>query len=278
MKSIRSFRTAVLATAAAVLAVSSASALEATVVSSKGKAEFQKSEGAEWAPLTAGETLSKGAVISTGFKSELILKIRDSVITVAPLTRMTLEQLAEKPHKDETRVFLDTGSIKSNVKHTEDRRTGFTVRSPVATASVRGTTIDVGVGFQKTAVTCTEGTAVTVPTTGSTTAQLSTDKEDSAAEQLPGDGNTVNDIAPGAGAGAATLSAGQTTSYSDEGQVTAQTSAARTSTTLAAAPVNAGKTEAETMGGTTDTAAAQANNERTSTTASVTVTCTLVSK
>ena len=78
-------------------------------------------------------------VIQTGFKSELIIKMKNSTVTVSPMTRITVEQLAEKKDKDETKLFLDTGSLRSNVKKTEDRRIGFTVRSPVATASVRGT-------------------------------------------------------------------------------------------------------------------------------------------
>ena len=134
--------------AAAAITAASASNIQATVLSTKGKTEVMK--GTSWTPLKIGSIIEKGDVIQTGFKSELILKIKNTTVTVSPLSRITIEQLASKGNKDETRLFLDTGSLKSDVKKTEDRRVGFTVRSPVATASVRGTIFGVTNGFGNT--------------------------------------------------------------------------------------------------------------------------------
>lgn len=134
--------------AAAAITSASASNMQATVLSTKGKTEVMK--GTTWTPLKIGSIIEKGDVIQTGFKSELILKIKNTTVTVSPLSRITIEQLASKGDKDETRLFLDTGSLKSDVKKTEDRRVGFTVRSPVATASVRGTIFGVTNGFGNT--------------------------------------------------------------------------------------------------------------------------------
>ncbi len=133
---------------AAAITAASASNMQATVLSTKGKTEVMK--GTSWTPLKIGSIIEKGDVIQTGFKSELILKIKNTTVTVSPLSRITIEQLASKGDKDETRLFLDTGSLKSDVKKTEDRRVGFTVRSPVATASVRGTIFGVTNGFGNT--------------------------------------------------------------------------------------------------------------------------------
>ena len=134
--------------AAAAITAASASNIQATVLSTKGKTEVMK--GTSWTPLKIGSIIEKGDVIQTGFKSELILKIKNTTVTVSPLSRITIEQLASKGNKDETRLFLDTGSLKSDVKKTEGRRVGFTVRSPVATASVRGTIFGVTNGFGNT--------------------------------------------------------------------------------------------------------------------------------
>ena len=131
--------------AAAAITAASASNIQATVLSTKGKTEVMK--GTSWTPLKIGSIIEKGDVIQTGFKSELILKIKNTTVTVSPLSRITIEQLASKGNKDETRLFLDTGSLKSDVKKTEDRRV---VRSPVATASVRGTIFGVTNGFGNT--------------------------------------------------------------------------------------------------------------------------------
>ena len=134
--------------AAAAITAARALNIQATGLSTKGKTEVMK--GTSWTPLKIGSIIEKGDVIQTGFKSELILKIKNTTVTVSPLSRITIEQLASKGNKDETRLFLDTGSLKSDVKKTEDRRVGFTVRSPVATASVRGTIFGVTNGFGNT--------------------------------------------------------------------------------------------------------------------------------
>ena len=136
-------------------------AMQATVVSAKGKAEAQN--GGNWVALKAGDVIEQGAVIQTGFKSELVLKIKESTVTVAALSRLTLQTLAEREGvngaagKDETSIKLATGSLKSNVQKSQDRRVGFTVRSPVATASVRGTDFLFKTRFRGTALSTNAG-------------------------------------------------------------------------------------------------------------------------
>ena len=155
--------------------ISAAYAIEATVVSTKGKAEVQ--DGATWKALANGDVLQKGAVIQTGFKSELVLKIKESTVTVEPLSRLTIEQLSEKGSKDDTRVFLDTGSLKANVKKVENRRVGFTVKSPVATASVRGTELGAAIGYQSTNIETYSG-SVAVWSSNHEGAEIEPDEEE----------------------------------------------------------------------------------------------------
>ncbi|MBQ9238026.1 MAG: FecR domain-containing protein [Treponema sp.] len=119
------------------LAVGAVSAEDASVVSVTGKVEMQ--HGATWVPVQAGARIQKGAVLSTGFRSGAVLRIGDSTLTVGPLTRMTVEQLISSQHVDEAQVFLDSGRVSADVKRTADRLVSFKVTSPVATASVRGT-------------------------------------------------------------------------------------------------------------------------------------------
>ena len=91
----------------------------ATVESVTGKVEVQN--GSEWVALKAGDSVNKGAVISTGFKSEVQLKIKDSTLKLGPLTRMTVEQLASNEAKDQTQVFIDSGKVSADVKHNAKR-------------------------------------------------------------------------------------------------------------------------------------------------------------
>jgi hypothetical protein len=255
MNRIRSFRTAVLAATVCVLTATAASALEATVVSAKGKTEFQANEGGTWQSLAVGAKLSKGAVISTGFKSELVLKVNESTIRVAPLTRMTLEQVVAKPTKDETRVFLDTGSIKADVKHTADRRTGFIVRSPVATASVRGTIVGADLGFKNTSFSCERGSVGVRKNTEIAKSTVATAAEDEAAPPAQGNGNTVADIDSNPGAGEYLIGANQTTGFGENGsQTSAQSNAQQEASSLGGAPVSASHTENEGMGGADNSA------------------------
>ena len=111
--------------------------LEAKVVSVKGKVEIQ--EAGMWVPVEKGDIIEKGTVISTGFNSELVVDVKNSTFTLGPLTRVTIENLVTKGNKDTTQIYIDSGSIAANVSNKGGRRTGFKVRSPVATASVRGT-------------------------------------------------------------------------------------------------------------------------------------------
>ncbi len=176
----------------------SAATMDATVVSVRGKAEVM--QGSSWSALSVGNTLHKGDVIQTGFKSELIIKIKDSTVSVSSLSRITIEQLAAKSDKDETRLFLDTGSLRSDVKRTEDRRVGFTVRSPVATASVRGTIMEVTNTFSGTVVKGFEGSTAVWKTSGIQSPEIGSDDETDSME-TPGDSaSAVSDGQSGPGA------------------------------------------------------------------------------
>ncbi|MGP1437865.1 MAG: FecR family protein [Treponema sp.] len=107
------------------------------VVAIKGKVELQKD--GQWKLAQKGEQVDSGTLISTGFKSEVTLKVDGSTIIVQPLTRLRFDEIVKKGDVLSSKVYLDMGSIKANVKAAETKKVAFTVRTPVATASVRGT-------------------------------------------------------------------------------------------------------------------------------------------
>lgn len=115
----------------------SAFAAGAKVVSVTGKAEIQ--EGSIWAPLSVGDTIDKGTVISTGFKSSVVVSFNQSKFTLGPLTRITIDELISSGTKDNTELYISCGSVSASVNKEGGKAVGFKVRSPVATASVRGT-------------------------------------------------------------------------------------------------------------------------------------------
>ncbi|MBR0155238.1 MAG: FecR domain-containing protein [Treponema sp.] len=129
-------------------------AIEAKVVSVTGK--VQKQRGAAWVDLKPGDVIAKGELIQTGFKSEAVLSLtsanQKSTIKVAPLSRVTIEQLSETATEDTASLAVTSGSVKSDIQKTKDNRVNYSVRSPVATASVRGTIVGVGVKYDSTSI------------------------------------------------------------------------------------------------------------------------------
>lgn len=150
----------------AVCSICAASALDAQVKTVTGKVEVQKD--GSWVPLKAGDMLAKGAVVSTGFKSSADLQINDATVTLGPLTRMTVQQLVEDNTIDETSLFMDSGSVTADINRVSGKRVNFKISSPVATASVRGTTLT----MRGNTVTCASG-SVSVEPSASTEAVIS---------------------------------------------------------------------------------------------------------
>ena len=120
------------------LASSCLSALEGKIVDIKGKVELS-TDGTTWRPAQKNDTLTPGTIISTSFKSEAVVSIGESVISVKPLSRMTIEMLYEKDGNTASSVYLSVGKVHAKAKASENKKVGFTVKSPSATASVRGT-------------------------------------------------------------------------------------------------------------------------------------------
>lgn len=115
-----------------------AAPLTATVTEVAGKVEC-KLPGNDWKTAKVGDTLPAGSLISTGFKSTAILKTESATLTVKPVTRLSLEELIKSEGTTKTQMFLMTGRVKAEVTPREGEKAEFKVKSPTATASVRGT-------------------------------------------------------------------------------------------------------------------------------------------
>jgi hypothetical protein len=107
-----------------------------------GTVEIKAPGSAVWVNAIAGDRIEKNTVISTGFRSTAALVVGDSVITVRPVTRLSLEEIIRDQNNEQVSLHLQTGRIRADVKPPAGGRTDFTVRSPMATASVRGTSFE----------------------------------------------------------------------------------------------------------------------------------------
>ena len=114
----------------------------ASISKMAGTIELKKSGSSEWIPASAGDTLEKDTIISTGFKSTAILTIGSSVLTVRALTRLSLEEIINQNNRETTNINLNTGRVRVEVTPPSGTRTNLKVQTPSSVASVRGTSFE----------------------------------------------------------------------------------------------------------------------------------------
>ncbi|MDR3201272.1 MAG: FecR family protein [Spirochaetales bacterium] len=105
-----------------------------------GTVELKAPGATSWKPASVGMVITKNTLISTGFRSTALVGLGNSLLTVQALTRLSLEEIALSQGNEKIGLALQTGRVRANVMPPSGGRTDFTVRSPTATASVRGTT------------------------------------------------------------------------------------------------------------------------------------------
>ena len=114
-----------------------------TVKQIQGKVEIKNSQSG-WVKAEKGMKVSPGSLISTGFKSDAVIELDNSEIYIKQLTRMSIENLSRKQNTVNTKLNLQLGRIKADVKSSKGLKHDFTVRTPVSTAAVRGTIFNSG--------------------------------------------------------------------------------------------------------------------------------------
>jgi len=143
-----------------------------------GEVELKKAGTNNFVTASAGDVVSSNTVVSTGFRSTAIIAIGSSVITVRPLTRLTLAEIQSVENTEKVNVNLQAGRVKVEVKPAAGTKTNLNVQSPSATASVRGTTFEMDtqnlIGIEgKVMLSGTSGISVMV--TGGNTSSASVD-------------------------------------------------------------------------------------------------------
>ena len=111
--------------------------LSATIGKLTGKVEIQTASG--WVAARQGQVVGSGTTISTGFRSSAELNLGNAIVTVKALTRLTLAELAENAGVIITNLSLRVGKVSAEVSRVAGKTNDFKVKSPVSTASVRGT-------------------------------------------------------------------------------------------------------------------------------------------
>jgi hypothetical protein len=125
-----------------VLSAQEAGASQMVIREISGTVEIKAPGAAAWVPASRGQVLELRALISTGFKSNALIAIGNSLLSVQPLTRLSLEELIRAGNDEKVGLNLRAGRVRANVRPPDGGTTDFTVRSPTATASVRGTVFE----------------------------------------------------------------------------------------------------------------------------------------
>jgi hypothetical protein len=107
-----------------------------------GTVEVQRPGSAAWIPAEKNMALDMNSIISTGFKSTAKIRVGNSAITARPLTRLSLKELSAAQGTEKVTLNLQTGRVRAEVNPPRSGRTDFNIRSPSATASVRGTVFE----------------------------------------------------------------------------------------------------------------------------------------
>jgi ferric-dicitrate binding protein FerR (iron transport regulator) len=113
---------------------------EARFLEFSGTVEVKEASASTWRPAVQQEVIKRDTAISTGFKSIALISLGgNSRLMVQPLTRLSLEELLQRDGREEVLLYLRSGRVRAEVTPPAGGKTSFTVRSPMATASVRGT-------------------------------------------------------------------------------------------------------------------------------------------
>lgn len=119
-----------------------------------GTVEVKQPGEISFKAASKGDTVFQNTVISTGFKSYAIVKAGSTTITVRPLTALSLAEIQKSDDAEILNVNLQTGRVRVDVKPPAGVKASATMTSPLATASVRGTSFE----FEANNLYVTEGT------------------------------------------------------------------------------------------------------------------------
>jgi len=119
-----------------------------------GEVEIKPAGSSSFAAAKTGDEIARDTIVSTGFKSVAVIVVGSSIITVRPLTRLSLAEIQNASGTENINVNLQTGRVKVDVKPPAGTRANFTIQSPSAVASVRGTSFE----FDAVKLNVSEGT------------------------------------------------------------------------------------------------------------------------
>ena len=104
-----------------------------------GTVELKNAGQSSFTAAKVGDRVNQDTVISTSLKSSALIEVGSAVITVRPLTRLTLTEIQASDGEEMLNVNLQAGRVRVDLNPPAGAKASMSVSSPNATASVRGT-------------------------------------------------------------------------------------------------------------------------------------------
>ncbi len=157
-----------------------------------GTVEYS-TDGKTFYPLTAGTVVQKGYFIRTSFDSSVYLDFGYGQLFVTKLTELHLDEFVNSTNIQKSQLFLRVGAIAAKVNKTANIRSDFSIVTPTATASPRGTQMVVQYDNSTNTTTVytiegsidTQGTLDTSPTNAQTGQKVVVDRSGTASMPVP---------------------------------------------------------------------------------------------
>jgi len=107
-----------------------------------GTVELKNAGASAFVAAKAGDRVAEDTIISTSLRSTALLEVGSTVITVRPLTRLSLTEIRASQGNETLNVNLQAGRVRVDVNPPAGLKTSMAVTAPGATASVRGTSFE----------------------------------------------------------------------------------------------------------------------------------------
>jgi len=120
-------------------------AQKAVITDLTGTVELKFSGAADFIPAIKGVEVAQDTIISTGFKSTALVQAGSAVITVRPLTRLTLKEIQASQETETLNLSLQAGRVRVDLNPPAGSKASLEIASPASVASVRGTSFDLDV-------------------------------------------------------------------------------------------------------------------------------------
>ncbi|MDR2900086.1 MAG: FecR domain-containing protein [Treponema sp.] len=107
-----------------------------------GTVEIKPAGQTAFVPAKVGDEIAENTIVSTGIRSTALVAAGSTLITVRPLTRLSLAEISSAAGTETINVSLQTGRVRVAVNPPPGTKASMSVRGPSATASVRGTSFE----------------------------------------------------------------------------------------------------------------------------------------